>query len=95
MNWLKLIMMLVSLVLEIVRYLERRELIKQVEASQLEALLERANEVAQEAINARAVSAADTSDESLFSDPNNRANWPGNIDSDTDADRSSDKKNGV
>jgi uncharacterized protein (UPF0305 family) len=95
MNWLKLIMMLVSLVLEVVRYLERRELIKQVEGAQLQALLERANAIAQEAIDARASSRADTSDDSLLSDKNNRANWIGNLDGDTDSDRSGDKKNGV
>jgi hypothetical protein len=88
-------MMLVSLVLEIVRYLERRELIKQVEGAQLQALLERANEIAQEAIDARSSSAANTSDDSLLSDPNNRANWPGNLDGDTDSDRAGDKNNGV
>jgi hypothetical protein len=95
MSWIKLITLLISLALEVVRYLERRTLIRQVEAAQLQALLERANEIAKKAIEARNASRADTSDDSLLSDKNNRKNWPGNLDGDSNPDRSGDKKNSV
>lgn len=71
-SWLSFLTNLIRLVLEMVRYLERRQLIRQVEATQLEALMERAYEIAQSAQVARANTPID--DDSLFDDPNNRAN---------------------
>ncbi len=87
MNWLTLITLLIKLVLEIVNYLERRQLIAQVQAEQLKVLMERANEVANDAQLAR--KSTPTDDDSLLLDPDNRANWPKSIDHDTDTDRSS------
>lgn len=95
MSFIKLVTLLVSLALEIVRYLERRDLIRQVEASQLEALLERANEIAKAAREARISSELDDSDDSLLRDPNNRANWPAANAGDSTEDRSSDSKSGL
>lgn len=71
-NWISFLSNLIRLVLELVRYLERRQLIKQVEATQLEALMERAYEISKSAQVARANTPTD--DDSLLNDPNNRIN---------------------
>lgn len=93
MNWLSLILGLVKLVLEVVRYLERRQLIKATEAATLEALFERAEVIINEAKAARLN--VDLSDDALMRDPLNRANWPVDLERDTNTDRSGDPKDGV
>lgn len=74
MNWLTFLTLLIKLVLKVVDYLERRQIIKEVEASQLATLLERANDLIADAQRAR--SGVSSSDDELMLDPNNRANWP-------------------
>lgn len=85
MNWVILLTSLIKLVLELVRWLERRQSIRAAEAAQLEALLERANVIASAAQLAR--STTTSTDTELLSDPHNRANQRSGVEN---ADRSGD-----
>jgi hypothetical protein len=90
MSWVTLLTTLLKLVLELVRWLERRQAIRAAEAIQLEALLERANVIASNANLGR--DSVDPSDDSILSDPNNRANQRT---AESEERRSSDPPSGV
>jgi hypothetical protein len=70
MNWMGLVTLILQLTLELVRWLQRKERLDAALATQLEAVLERANELARNAAAAR--DAVDDSDAAVMSDPHNR-----------------------